>query len=290
MSDTRIKNSSRNIAWGFLDRITAIIFPFIVRTIFIKVLGEEYLGLGTLFTSILQVINLADLGFATAVSAELYKPIAHNQLDRVGELLYIFDKIYKWLGCVILVIGLCTTPFLTLFISGEIPTDINIYFLWIIYLMQVVVGYVTLAYKTTLLSALQRSDISSGVAAVTRTIISVVQIALVIVFHNIYLYAALNLIYTLVYNLACAYSCSKKFGEFKVIKSDVYGYKKKITKDIFALALQKIGNTLSISLDSVVISAFLGLSIVAIYGNYYYVISAIVILIANSKFDSTIFH
>ncbi len=280
MTDTRTKNSTRNIIFGMLDKTSAIVFPFAVRTIFIKVLGEECLGLGSLYNSILQVINLADLGFSRAVCAALYKPIAENRLDQIGELLNIFDKLYKILGGIILTAGIVVMPFLGYFTNGSQPENINIYILWLIYLAQAVISYVAFAYKTTLISAVQRSDVSSRVAVVCRTLIGIVQILLVLQLEDMYVYAILNAMYTLIYNCICAYICRKKYPQYKRIKTDRYGYGKRIMKDAGALALQKIGNTLSVSLDSIVISSFLGLSVVAIYGNYYYVISAIAIFIS----------
>ena len=78
----RTQNSLRNIGFGIINRIVSILFPFIVRTIFIKTLGEEYLGLNSLFSSILQVLNLADLGFASAIVASMYKPIAEEDIEK----------------------------------------------------------------------------------------------------------------------------------------------------------------------------------------------------------------
>lgn len=86
------------MAFGALNRIVSIVFPFIVRTIFIKTIGEEYLGLNTLYSSILQVLNLADLGFSTAIVASMYKPIAENDINAVCALLRLFRNIYKVIG------------------------------------------------------------------------------------------------------------------------------------------------------------------------------------------------
>lgn len=280
MSDTRTKNSARNIICGFLDKASAIIFPFIVRTIFIKVLGEEYLGLGSLYQSILQVINLVDLGFASAISAALYRPIAEDDFKQIGMLLNLYDKLYKILSQVILVIGIIVMPFLKYFIGGEPPAGINIYILWLIYLAQTVFSYFIFAYRVTLLSAIQRSDISSLIATAVRTTISIVQIILVIYMHDMVVYAALNAFYTFMYNLICAYVCKKKYPQYRRGGYADKRTKKLITKNVSALALQKIGNKLSLSLDSIVISSFLGLSMVAVYSNYYYVISAIASFIA----------
>ena len=91
----RTQNSLRNIGFGIINRIVSILFPFIVRTIFIKTLGEEYLGLNSLFSSILQVLNLADLGFASAIVASMYKPIAEEDIEKVSALMALYKKLYN---------------------------------------------------------------------------------------------------------------------------------------------------------------------------------------------------
>ena len=85
MENSRTKNSIRNIAFGMISRTVSMLFPFIVRTIFIEFLGEEYLGLNSLYKSVLQVLNLTDLGFASAIVASMYKPIAEGNVSEVSE-------------------------------------------------------------------------------------------------------------------------------------------------------------------------------------------------------------
>lgn len=278
--NSRTKNASRNIICGGLDRFTAIVFPFIVRTMFIKLFGEEYLGLTSLYSSILQVLNIAELGLTSAVSAALYRPIAFDDHSKVAELLYLYDSIYKKIGCFIFVVGMAMMPFLNFLIKDTPPSDVNIYVLWGLYLLQTVLGYMLFAYRTTLLSAIQRSDISSIVAVILRTIISVIQMILIVFLKNVYIYIVLNVLYTVFYNCLCAYVCKKKYPQYEKGVTIDLKTKGEIKNNIFDLALQKIGNTLSNSFDSIVISVYLGLTTVAIYGNYNYVISAISIFIS----------
>ena len=98
MVNSRTQNSIRNIGFGMINRVVSILFPFIVRTIFIKTLGEEYLGLNSLYSSVLQVLNLADLGFASAIVASMYKPIADNDVKKVSDLMALYKKLYKVIG------------------------------------------------------------------------------------------------------------------------------------------------------------------------------------------------
>lgn len=275
MEGNRTKNSIRNIAFGIVNRLVSIIFPFIVRTIFIKVLGEEYLGLNSLYSSVLQVLNLADLGLASAIVASMYKPIADGDIPKVSALMNLYRKLYRIIGSVILAVGLGLTPFIGKLISGDPPTDVNIYILWLLYLTNTVVSYLFFAYKVSLINAHQRSDITEKIGALCKMIFSILQIIVVTFFKSLYLYVFLTVINSIIYNLWCSEECRKKFPQYICSGELDEETKKGITKNVGALALQKIGNTVSVSLDSIIISAFLGLTTVAIYGNYFYVVSAV---------------
>lgn len=285
MVGSRTQNSIRNIAFGAINRIVSILFPFIVRTIFIHYLGEEYLGLNSLYSSLLQVLNLADLGFASAIVASMYKPIAEGDVLKVSALMNLYRKIYKAIGFILLSIGLILTPFVDKLIQGSPPNDINIYILWILYLLNTVISYLFFAYKVSLINAHQRNDITEKIGALCKIIVSILQIVVVVAFKSLYLYVLLTVINSIIYNLWCSYECNKRFPQYSCHGTLDSETRKGITKNIGALALQKMGNTVSISLDSIVISAFLGLTAVAIYGNYYYIVSAIAIF-ANLIYSS----
>ncbi|MDR0919180.1 MAG: polysaccharide biosynthesis protein, partial [Oscillospiraceae bacterium] len=102
---TRVKNVSKGIAWGFLFRIFSIILPFITRTIIIYYLGLEYTGLGSLFTSILQVLSLAELGIGHAMVFGMYKPVTEENYSKISAYLCFCQKSYKTIGTIILAVG-----------------------------------------------------------------------------------------------------------------------------------------------------------------------------------------
>ena len=126
----RTKNTVKNIVYGSAYKIIAIFFPFIIRTITLNVLGIQYLGLNSLFVSVLNVLNLAELGFGTALVYGMYKPLAEDNIDKVNALLNLYKKIYKIIGFIVLAVGLSAMPFLEYLISGSYPSDINLYLLY----------------------------------------------------------------------------------------------------------------------------------------------------------------
>jgi O-antigen/teichoic acid export membrane protein len=275
----RTENFKRNVFYGMLNRIISILFPFIIRTMIIIYLGEEYLGINSLFTSILQVLNLAELGFSAAIVVFMYKPIAENDTLKVNALLNLYRKMYRIIGITILVTGICVTPFLKYLISGTYPDDINIYVLFLLYLLNTAISYLLFSYKKSILHAHQRMDLTEKVGGSVRLFISIVQIALLYFTKNITVYVITNVICTLLDNIICSFIVNKKFSEYKGEGKLDKETRKEIFQNVRALTIHKVGNTVSISLDTVVISAFLGLTTVAIYGNYYYIISAITVFL-----------
>ena len=91
----RTRRAFVNIIWGFIEKMITLICPFIIRTIMIYKLGNEYLGLNGLFTSILQVLSLAELGFGDAIVFSMYKPIIENDNKMLSALLNLYKKVYR---------------------------------------------------------------------------------------------------------------------------------------------------------------------------------------------------
>lgn len=112
MKIERTKNATRNIIFGVIQKIYTIIVPFVMRTAMIYFMGVEYLGLNSLFTSVLQVLNLAELGVGSAMVYSMYKPIAEDDTPTICALMRLYRTYYRIIGIVIAVAGLCVTPFI----------------------------------------------------------------------------------------------------------------------------------------------------------------------------------
>jgi len=123
----KTKNAVRGVIAGFIYKLITLLFPFAIRTVIIYKLGVEYVGLSSLFSAILNVLNLAELGFSTAVVFSMYKPIAEDDKDSIRALLNAYRKIYKTIGFIVLFVGLAVTPFLKFLINGNYPVSINLY-------------------------------------------------------------------------------------------------------------------------------------------------------------------
>ena len=275
MPDGRLKNSLRNTVSGMISRVITIFFPFIVRTVIIKKIGMEYAGLNGLFSSVLMMLSISELGFGSALVYSMYKPIAEADTDKVCALLNFYKKVYRIVGCVILTLGLCLLPFIRSFINGDVPEDINVYVLYLIFLFNTVIGYFAFAYKGALLTASQRLDVSNRIAICINFVMYIAQLTVLWTLKDYMSYIILSPVFTVVANIVQSIVVDKLYPQYKCRGSLEKGELRGIYKSVFALIGEKIGATVLLSTDTIVISATLGLTAVACYNNYYMIISAV---------------
>ncbi|MBR0139221.1 MAG: hypothetical protein IJM17_02920, partial [Firmicutes bacterium] len=80
---TRSQNSINNAAITVGSTFINFLLTFINRTVFIRVLSTEYLGLGGLFSNILSFLSLAELGIGQAMNFALYRPIREGDSEKL---------------------------------------------------------------------------------------------------------------------------------------------------------------------------------------------------------------
>lgn len=275
MKIERTKNTVKSSIWGLIEKITNIILPFIIRTVLIKKLGAEYLGLSSLFVSVLEVLSLAELGFGSAIVFSMYKPIANNDYKTVGSIINYLKKVYRIIGIIMLIIGILILPIIPDLVKSDIPSNINIYLIYLIYLGNTVSSYLIFSYKSTLLNAMQCNDIISRVNFFTSSVLRIIQIIMLIIVPNFYLYALITPIITIFNNIIISIVVNKKYSNYINNEKIDQHLKNEIKAKIFPLMSTKIAVIIVNSADTLVISRFLGLKEVAIYNNYYYILNAV---------------
>ena len=276
MKIARTDNAIRNIVFGVLYKAESIILPFFIRTAMIYIMGSQYVGLGSLFTSILSFLSLAELGIGHALVFSMYAPIAKDDDVTLCALLNLYRKIYRCIGTVILVVGLALMPFLKYLISDGYPADINIYILYSIYLSNIVISYLMFGYKQSLLVAFQRSDIISKRTMIIQVVQNVVQFSVLLLTRNYYLYVIFLPVFTAVTNIFNLVIVNKMYPQYKCSGNISKELKRSIIKKVTALIGTKANTIVLHAADNVVISAFLGLITVGIYGNYYHIMNSVV--------------
>lgn len=272
---SRTQNASRNILWGILSKIVSLVFPFITRTAMIYILGIKYVGLGSLFTSLLQVLSFAELGIGSALVFSMYKPIADGDVPKVCALLNFYRKTYQVIGTIMLLLGLAMMPFLRYLVASDLPEDINLHILFLIYLFNNVLGYFLFAYKQSIFTVTQRIDIISKIGMVIQSILSVTQILALFLFQNFYVYVAVIPVITFLNNICVGMLTDKYYPQYKCIGVIAKEELLLIEKKVGGMVFQKIGGIVLSSVDTIVISSFLGLTSLALYQNYYFIITAL---------------
>lgn len=272
---SRTKNTFRNIFFGSIEKILILLFPFIIRTIIIYKLGAEYVGVGSLLTSILQVLSVTELGFASAISFALYGPIAKSDTNEIIGWVSLLRTIYKIVGLIILVLGLILLPFISFFIKDNPPDDINIYILYAIFLFNTIIPYFTFGYKNSILSAHQRYDIINKINIIIEIIKGSTQILILLLFKNYYAYIIALPLFSLLSNVLLNIITNKIYPELNVKMKMNFKGVGKIKKQIAGITIGRISLVCRNSFDSIIISSILGLTITAIYSNYYLIFSSL---------------
>lgn len=277
----RTKNSLKNLLFAFIGQFIGIVVSFISRMFFIRTLGEEYLGLNGLFTNILTMLSLFELGVGTAINFSLYEPLAKNNREKVKSLMNLYKKSYTIIGIVILIVGSLFTPFLSFFIQ-EMPDIDNIEYIYILFVLNTSISYF-FSYKRSLLISDQKRYIATLYRYIFYIIVNIIQIIILLFTKNYYFYLIAQIVCTLLENIYVSKYADKIYPYLKdknitdLEQSD----KKDIKKNIIAMLFHRIGGIAVSATDNIIISKYIGLVYVGIYSNYYLVISALNTIISQ---------
>ena len=273
----RTRNTIRNISYGFLYRAISLLLPFLTRTIVIYKLGTEYLGLNSVFSSILQVLNLAELGFGSAVVYCLYRPIAEQNNALICAYLNAFRKIYRIIGFGILLVGVGLIPVLPLLVKDAVmPGGLNLYLCYSVFLLDSVIGYLLFGYKSAIPQAIQRQDLLTKIDMGIVAAKNLCQICLIFLFQNFYLFLLAIPTFTIIRNLILAYLIDRRYPDYRPNGKLTEEQRKELMTRVKGIAIGTLCITSRNGIDSLCISSFIGLAAVAIYNNYYYIMNAVV--------------
>lgn len=269
MADSRTKNSFRNYGMTVVAQITSILLSFIGRTFFIKLLNIEYLGVNGLFSNILSLLSLAELGVGTAITYMMYKPIAENHINKVIAYNNLFRKIYNGVGIFVLIVGVSLSPFINSFIKEAPYVAENLYIIYILFVLNSAISYF-FTYKRSLLIAFQKEYINSRNVVQFAIIKDIVLIGLLFCFHDYYIYLVAQIVITFASNAAISYKTNKLFPEIVSIKPEKVSTEeiKIIIKNTAAMVCHKIGSVVVSGTGNIFISYYIGIATVGIYSNY----------------------
>lgn len=284
-NSSRTVNSVKNIATGFLGQFIQTFLGFISRTVFIKCLAAEYLGVSGLFTNILSVLSLAELGVGSAIIYALYKPLSENDEEKISALMNFYAKTYKIIGLVIIFVGLILTPFLNYLIKDVPNISESIYVIFFFYLFNTAITYF-FSYKNSIITADQKNYIALMINYVIAIVQTLLQIGILIVTKNFIAYLLVQSICSLMYNIIISRTADKLYPFLKKNKKKELDkkYRKELVINIKALMIVKLSGVLVNNTDNIIITYFSGLSAVGLCSNYTMLIG-IISTILNQIFN-----
>lgn len=282
----RTKNSTRNLVVSIASNSIAIILGLITQKIFVNKMGLALLGLNGLFNNIISMLSVAELGLGVAVVYHLYKPFAVNDKKMIVSLLRFYQKCYQIIAFIILAMAIVFSPFLSTLVGKDLSEgSVNIYIVFLLFVIDSVLSYI-LSYKRSILVADQKNYIIDLAHVAYLIILNVSQVTVLLATNNYYLFLILKIIMRVAENIVILKFVNIKYSWINDSVYDNLALDKEIKLDIFrkirGLMYHKISSFFIFSTDSVVISYFLGISIVGLYANYSVIILAVTSLISQA--------
>lgn len=272
---SRTEHSARNTTAAVIGRMMAILLGFISRVVFTHTLSTDYVGINGLFTDILNVLALSELGVGTAITYALYKPISEHDIEKQKSLMQLYKNFYRIVAGVVCGAGLLVIPFMDILIKDQPKVD-HLILIYLMYLANSVVSYL-LIYKKTLIDAHQLSYITVLYQMFFQVLHNALQIAVLLLTRNYILYLSMLIICTVAGNICISLKADKMYPYLKDKKTEPISKEEKgdIYQNIRAMLMHKVGNVIVNNTDNLLLSALVGTLSVGRYSNYFLVIGSV---------------
>ncbi|HPT77511.1 MAG TPA: oligosaccharide flippase family protein [Candidatus Atribacteria bacterium] len=274
MADSRTKNTMRNAIYGAINQVVMLLLSFVNRTLFIRLLGVEYLGINALFADVLTMLSMADLGFTTAMMYSFYKPLAERDNDRLAALIKLYKRVYNTIAAGVAVIGLALVPFLHLIVNLDKPIPyLRLYYLF--FLANTVISYL-FTYKTAIINADQKHYLVLQYRTFTSIGRVVLQIIFLLLTHNYFVFIGIQVLSTLVNNLLASREAGRLYPFINKPSRELEREEKhSIFDNVKSIFIYKISSVLLNGTDNTLISVMVGTIWVGYYSNYNLVLNTL---------------
>ena len=278
--DSRLGNTLRNFKFGAAAQLVVTLLGFVSRTVFIRVLGMEYSGVNGLYTSILDVLSLTELGLADVVIYSLYKPLAEGDTDRLAALMGYYKVIYRYIALAVGAIGLCLVPFLGVLVKSQIDR-FHLVLYYLMFLANSVCSYL-LVYKASIIQADQKRYLISKYNMLFKLLATLLQIVLLLVLRNFTVYLSIQIGMTVVNNLYVSRKADRLYPCLREKRELPKEEKKAIFRDVRHMFSYKAGGQLLTGTDNLYISSMISTATVGIYDNYTMIQTMVVTAFTNT--------
>ena len=276
---------TKNMKYALFGECLLAVLKFLSRRVFVLLLGREYLGLNGLFTDVLSMLSLAELGFSVSITYSLYRPVAQGDIETIKSLVRLYRRVYQTVGVVVLALGLSLTPFLR-FCFKELPAIPNIPLIYVLNLINASISYF-FTYRSTLLFVHQKKYIETSIRAAVSLAATGAQIAVLLWTKNYLFYLYIALAATVIQNAAISVKAGRLFPYLreKNVRPLPAGTLEEISRNVRAMLLHRIGAVAVFNTDNLLISKFVGVGTAGLYSNYM-MIRGFLNLLVNALFDA----
>lgn len=237
--------------------------------IFIQVLGDQTLGLYQLFSQIMVYVALVDGGLSSAVLYSLYKPNIEDDNEKTNEILAGAFRIFSLIGFAVFFIAAIIAFFVPLFIK-DLSFDYRyVVIAFLLFSISNVIGYFFVPAQA-LLEVKGKKYITNLCLQVGQIIQNILEIILLLSGWSFFAVLIMHSVIKLLSNSVIAIIFKKKYPEYNLrTKKRNFEFVKKIKDLIF----HKVNGLVGSNIDIIIISKLLGLTYVAIYSTYNYIIN-----------------
>lgn len=258
----------RNIKYGFINKMVLLVAAFAARTVFIRIMGAEYTGISSLYTNILSILNLVNMGFGSVLTYELYGPLCDHDEDAVRALVVLFRKIYLVVIAVVVAVGLLLIPFLPVIVNSELDT-FHLYLYYFLYLADSACSYIAV-HRRNVITADQKYYIVNTVDIACKFAQYVAQTIYLLMTHDFVGYLVISVLLTVIYNVVMNVIAGRMYPYLRTSSPVTVPTQtiERIKINVRATIIEKISNTVLNQTDSIIISMLLGTMAVGYYSNY----------------------
>lgn len=276
--ESRTINAGKNAVSALFNKFAILVLTFISRRFFIQYIGVEYLGINGLFSNILTLLSMADLGLGTAMNVSLYKPIAENDTKKISALLNYYKRLYLFIALCVTILGFALVPFLPYLVNMDTTIPyLEVYYM--VFVLKSAVSYLFI-YKSSILRADQKTYRINNLEVYINVLKVIVQILIIIILKNYFVYIALDVLAVLAENVIVSHVADKEYPFIKVKEELPKAERKNVFSDTSSIFLYKIAWSLLNGTDNILMSIIVGTVFVGFYSNYLTITSNVEMVIA----------
>ncbi len=265
---TKTRNTFYNSVAALAYYGLNILLGILNRQAVIAILGIEYQGVNGLFTNVLSMLSIAELGIGMAIVYHLYGALSRGDIPAVKSLMRFYGRCYTWIAAAILALGILVSPFLS-FAVPDYSLSWNLWTVYAFFLLDAVISYL-FTYKRSILIADQKNYVIVCCDILYQLAVRLGQILILALTGNFLLYLSLMVAGRLAENLLINAIAIRRYPYLK--DRDAKPLSREILDDIVRKVKGAVFHKTALffvwGTDSILLSRFFGLAMVGMYSNY----------------------